>query len=101
MSCWGKLRANTAGFRLRRRNCQRKVCTMKVLAFPARKPTGSVGFVRRPRTRCESCGAPTVRQVGAEPGAVRLCCDSCAHVWTTVDRRAAVRPTQGVTDQPA
>ena len=92
-----------AGFRLRRRNCKNRVFAMNVLSFPAPKPVGRVSIAPRPRprTRCESCGAPTVRLAGAEVGTVRLCCDSCAHVWATVDRRQAVRPTEVVDDQPA
>ena len=74
---------------------------MEVLAFPAPQPVGRVCVRPRPRTRCESCGAPTVRLVGAEPGNVRLCCDSCAHLWRTIERREAARPTQVVDDQPA
>jgi len=73
---------------------------MKVLAFPAPKPVARVYITPRPRTHCQSCGAPTVRLAATEPGTVRLCCDSCAHEWTAVDRRQAVRPTQ-VVDDPA
>jgi len=64
---------------------------MKVLAFPTPNAVRRVRLVPRPRTHCEACGAPTVRPVGAEPGTVRLCCDSCAHVWSAVDRRESVR----------
>jgi uncharacterized Zn finger protein len=64
---------------------------MKLLRFPSKEAVVSSPCARRLRTRCESCGEPTVVQDRVERDSVRLRCSSCAYVWRIAERRQSAR----------
>ena len=70
---------------------------MRLLWFPKLRkeaPPEARIEVRRAKTHCESCGAPTVRRMcPPAAGQVHLVCLTCEHQWCMADRRAALRPS--------
>jgi formylmethanofuran dehydrogenase subunit E len=66
---------------------------MKLLRFPPQQAEAAVSarFTQRLRTRCESCGEPTVEQACLERDSVCLQCYSCEHVWLVAERRQSAR----------
>ncbi|HEX2309581.1 MAG TPA: hypothetical protein VHH91_02595 [Vicinamibacterales bacterium] len=69
---------------------------MRLLWFPTLRkepPAEPARDVRRLKTHCETCGAPTVRGMcPPAAGQVHLVCLTCEHQWCMPDRRASLRP---------